>query len=214
MKKMSLLVTYSFFLAQSLIASVAEFKGAVKTVDISGKAVKVYSNLTLTTANGPTQLKLTGYGIRQKSIGFVKLNIYLATSYIDEETILSPSNPIDSLKNAKGRVIVLDLLRTLTAADIRTSFEEALDINAVDVNSKAIQSVFSKFTGDLKEGDRILLASYPGERSLETLVIELPKTTIQETANLLGLDFWKIWFGEPVDALMGELKSKLTGGSK
>ena len=82
------------------------------------------------------------------------------------------------------------------------------------MNSKAVQSVFSKFTGDLREGDRIILASYPGERAAETLVIELPKTQIQETGNFLGLDFWKIWFGEPVDALMGELKSRLTGAKK
>jgi hypothetical protein len=106
------------------------------------------------------------------------------------------------------------MLRTMTAQDIRTAFEEALDVNGVDVNSKAVQSVFSKFQGDLYAGDRILLASYPGERSAETLVIELPKSNISEVGNFLGLDFWKIWFGEPVDELMGELKAKLSGAKK
>lgn len=203
------------FIATSAFASVVEVKGTAKDVDVSGKIYKVYPEATLNTLNGPVSLKLTGYGVRQKSVAFVKVNVYLATSYVDVDTTLSTTTPIDSLKDAKGRVIMLDMLRAMTASDIRTAFEEALDVNGVDINSKAIQSVFSKFNGDLREGDRILLASYPGERSDETLMIELPrKNIIQETGNFLGLDFWKIWFGEPVDALMGELKARLTGAKK
>ena len=203
------------FLVSSLcFGSVVEMKGTPTNIDISGTPMKVYPEATLTTAAGASNLKLTGYGIRQKSVAFVKVNVYLATSYVDEGTKLNNSSPIDSLKDAKGRVIVLDMLRTMTAQDIRAAFEEALDVNGVDINSKAVQSVFAKFQGDLYAGDRILLASYPGERNLETLMIELPKTNISETANFLGLDFWKIWFGEPVDELMGELKAKLTGAKK
>ena len=201
-------------LSAGSFGSVVQMTGTPKDVDVAGKIYKVHPTATLNTLNGPTELKLTGYGVRQKSVAFVKVNVYLATSYVDLDTQISTNNPIDSMKNSKGRVIVLDMLRAMSAADIRTAFEEALDVNGVDVNSKAVQSVFSKFTGDLREGDRIILASYPGERAAETLVIELPKTQIQETGNFLGLDFWKIWFGEPVDALMGELKSRLTGAKK
>jgi hypothetical protein len=201
------------FLVGASFGSVVEFKGDVTNIDVSGTPMKVYPQATLTTLNGTSNLKLTGYGIRQKSVAFVKVNVYLATSYVDEGTTLSNS-PIDSLKDAKGRVIVLDMLRTMNAQDIRSAFEEALDVNGVDVNAKAIQSVFSKFEGDLYAGDRILLASYPGERNAETLMIELPKSNISEVGNFLGLDFWKIWFGEPVDELMGELKAKLSGAKK
>lgn len=194
--------------------SAVEFKGTPTGIDVSGTPMKVYPQAALATPAGAVNLKLTGYGIRQKSVAFVKVNVYLATSYIDEAVTLNTSAPIDSLKTTKGRVIVLDMLRTMTAQDIRTAFEEALDVNGVDINSKAVQSVFSKFQGDLYAGDRIVVSSYPGERSLETLMIELPKSNISETANFLGIDFWKIWFGEPVDALMGELKLKLVGAKK
>lgn len=202
------------FVSSLSFGSAVELKGEVTNIDVSGTMMKVYPQATLNTPNGAVNLNLTGYGIRQKSVAFVKVNVYLATSYVDDSTALSANSPMDSLKAAKGRVIILDMLRTMTAQDIRTAFEEALDVNGVDVNAKAIQSVFSKFQGDLYAGDRILLASYPGERSAETLVIELPKSNISEVGNFLGLDFWKIWFGEPVDALMGELKAKLSGAKK
>ncbi|NBV49961.1 hypothetical protein EBR03_01530 [bacterium] len=195
--------------------SVVELQGTPTDIDVSGTPMKVFPQATLTTPTGTTNLKLTGYGIRQKAVAFVHVNVYLATSYVDESIALNTDSPVDSLKNAKGRVILLDMLRTMTAQDIRTAFEEALDVNGVDVNSKEVQSLFSQFTGDLYAGDRIVVASYPtGEGTIETLILELPKKTLSESGNLLGLDFWKIWFGEPVDELMGELKAKLTGAAK
>jgi hypothetical protein len=212
MKFFASFVALSLCMGSTVFGSVVEMKGQAKDVTVSGKVYKVSPEATLNTHNGPVNLKLTGYGVRQKSVAFVRVNVYLATSYIDVDTQMSPSNPIESIKDSKGRVIVLDMLRAMSAADIRSAFEEALDLNGVDVNAKAVQAVFSKFTGDLKEGNRIILASYPGERASESLIIELPgKSAIQESGNFLGLDFWKIWFGEPVDKLMGDLRSKLTG---
>ena len=207
---LALVVTHSFSWG-----SVVELQGNPTDIDVSGTPMKVFPQATLTTPKGNTNLKLTGYGIRQKAVAFVHVNVYLATSYVDESINLNNSSPVDSLKDAKGRVILLDMLRTMTAQDIRTAFEEALDVNGVDVNSKEVQSLFSQFTGDLHAGDRIVVASYPtGEGTVETLILELPKKTLTESGNLLGLDFLKIWFGEPVDELMGELKAKLTGASK
>jgi len=215
MKIVVSLLSLSLWMGSTALGSIVEMKGVAKAVNVSGKVYKVNPEATLNTANGPVHLKLTGYGVRQKSVAFVRVNVYLATSYIDVDTQLSTSNPIESMKDSKGRVIALDMLRAMSAADIRSAFEEALDLNGVDVNAKAIQAVFSKFTGDLKEGNRIILASYPRENSSENLIIELPgMNTIQETGNLLGLDFWKIWFGEPIDKLMGELKAKLTGANQ
>lgn len=195
-------------------SSVVELSGTPETIDVSGTVMNVYPQATLTTPNGTTSLKLTGYGIRQKSVAFVKVNVYLATSYVDENITLSKENPIDSLKDAKGRVILLDMLRTMTAQEIRTAFEEALDVNGVDVNSEKVQSLLSQFEGDLYAGDRIVVASYPSERNLESLIIELPKKDLSESGDFLGLDFWRIWFGEPVDELMAELKAKLIGVKK
>lgn len=194
--------------------SVVELTGTPTLIDVAGSEMQVYPQASLTTSNGVVPLKLTGYGIRQKSVAFAKVNVYLATSYVDENISVSPENPIDSLKNAKGRVIILDLLRTMTGQEIRTAFEEALDVNQVDVNAPEVQSLLSQFDGDLYSGDRIVVSSYPNERGIENLIIELPKKNLSESGNLLGLDFWKIWFGEPVDELMAELQSKLIGVKK
>lgn len=210
----SMFVTALCFGATVFAGPAVEMKGTPNAYNISGKTYKIYPEATLNTPNGTTELKLTGYGVRQKSVAFIRVNVYLATSYVDVDTQMSANNPIDSIKDSKGRVIVLDMLRAMSANDIRSAFEEALDINGVDVNTKSVQSVFAKFSGDLREGDRILLASYPGERASESLLIQLPKTTIESTGNFLGLDFWKIWFGQPVDSLMGELKAKLSGANK
>lgn len=194
--------------------SIVEFNGTPEKIDVSGTQMQVYPQAALTTPTGVTPLKLTGYGIRQKSVAFINVNVYFATNYVDESITLNPQSPIDSLKDAKGRVILLDMLRTMSAQDIRAAFEEALDVNGVDVNSKEIQSLLSRFQGDLYAGNRIVISSYPGENGLENLVVELPKGTLSEAGNFLGLDFWKIWFGEPVDTLMGELKTRLVGVKK
>lgn len=198
----------------SSFGSVVELTGTPTTIDVSGTAMQVYPQAILTTPQGTRNLKLTGYGIRQKAVGFVKVNVYLATSYVDESITLNHDDPIESLKDAKGRVILLDMLRTMTAEEIRNAFEEALDVNGVDVNSEEVQNLLSQFDGDLYAGDRIVVSSYPSERSLETLIIELPKKDLTETADFLGLDFWRIWFGVPVDELMAELKTKLIGVKK
>lgn len=211
----TMLSVFLFGLVQSVsFGSAVEFKGTPQTIDVSGTQMQVYPQAALTTPTGVAPLKLTGFGIRQKSVAFINVNVYFATSYVDESLPLNPESPIDSLKDAKGRVILLDMLRTMTAQDIRSAFEEALDVNGVNVNSKEIQSLLSRFQGDLYAGNRIVISSYPAENGLENLVVELPKSTLSEAGNLLGLDFWKIWFGEPVDALMGELKTRLVGVKK
>lgn len=211
----TMLSVFLFGLIQSAgLSAAVEFKGTPQMVDVSGTPMQVYPQAALTTPTGVTPLKLTGFGIRQKSVAFINVNVYFATSYADESLSLNPESPIDSLKDAKGRVILLDMLRTMTAQDIRAAFEEALDVNGVNVNSKEIQSLLSRFQGDLYAGNRIVISSHPGENGLENLVVELPKSNLSEAGNLLGLDFWKIWFGEPVDALMGELKTRLVGVKK
>jgi len=202
------------FLSSLSFGSAVELRGTPQTIDVSGTPMQVFPQAALATPAGVTNLKLTGYGIRQKAVAFVNVNVYLATSYVEETVTLNPETPLDSFKDAKGRVILLDMLRTMTAQDIRAAFEEALDVNGVDVNSKEVQSLLSQFEGDLYAGDRIVVSSYPSERNLETLVIELPKKNLSESGNFLGLDFWKIWFGEPVDERMGELKTKLIGVKK
>lgn len=214
MKNALLILSVLGFFTSMSFSSVVDFQGTPVEIEVSGTGMKVYPQATVATPSGAAPLKLTGYGIRQKAVAFSKVNVYLATSYLDETITLDPTSPIDSLKNAKGRVIVLDLLRTMTAQDIRTAFEEALDINGVDVNSQEVQSLLSQFQGDLYAGNRIVVASYPSERNRETLIIELPKNNLTESGELLGLDFWRIWFGEPVDELMAELKAKLTGVKK
>jgi len=194
--------------------SQVELTGTPQTIDVSGSQMLVHPQAVLATSNGNLPLKLTGFGVRQKSVAFINVNVYFATSYVDEALTLNPENPIESLKESKGRVILLDMLRTMNAQDIRTAFEEALDVNGVSLDSKEIQSLLSRFQGDLYAGNRIVISSYSGASGLEDLVIELPKSTLSESGTFLGLDFWKIWFGEPVDSLMGQLKTKLVGIKK
>lgn len=194
--------------------SQVELTGTPQTIDVSGSQMLVHPQAVLATSNGNLPLKLTGFGVRQKSVAFINVNVYFATSYVDEALTLNPENPIESLKESKGRVILLDMLRTINAQDIRTAFEEALDVNGVNLGSKEIQSLLSRFQGDLYAGNRIVISSYSGANGLEDLVIELPKSTLSESGTFLGLDFWKIWFGEPVDSLMGQLKTKLVGIKK
>lgn len=208
----NLITVVSFFTALNLVAApVAEYSGTPKFISASGKKVAVYPEAKTKIAGEPeVALKLSGAGIRVKSFLFIPANVYVASSYVADPKVFEGKAPIEGIKASPVRILKLTMLRSLTGADVRKSFEEALKYNDVDVNSTAIANVFAQFTDDANPGDTYTLVAYP-KGSLERLTVEMPTKLVNEEGKDLGVDFFKVWFGKPIDDGIADLQKELIG---
>ncbi len=188
-------------------ASMVEFSGPiVKTV--SGVAVPQDAKVKL--PSGDVSLKLSGAGIRWKVKLLLKFNVYVASSYVtDVTTLRKASSPSEGIRQQKLKVLRLNMLRALSAAEIRQSFEEALITNGVDVDAEAVQSIFNQWSSGVKAGDPITMIGYE-ENGQDKIAIEVLGKTITATAKNVSFDFWKIWFGKG-DAGIMALQKELVG---
>ncbi len=204
-----------FLIASTQVfAGLVEFSGTPKSVTASGVTAQVFPEAVLQAGDQKINLKLSGFGIRKKPILFTKVNVYLAASYLDDLSQVKASQPFESIKDTKARVMQLTFLRNLSGAEIRASMEEALILNNVDVNSPAFQTLFGNFTFDIKPGQTMTVAMYNKGGNLEGVTIEVPATRFSVEGNFVGLDLWKGWFGAPVDDGIKDLQPQLLTNTK
>ena len=191
-------------------AGIVEFKGTPKTITASGTTVKVLPEAIIKDG-ADFNTKLSGFGIRKKTVFFVNVNVYVAASYMDDLSNVQKESPLESIKNTKARVMQLTFLRSLSGAELSAAMQESLTIkgNDVDITSAAFQNLFNEFNFDLNAGDSITLAMYNKGGNLEKVLIEVPEKKFSQEANFFGLDLWKGWFGVPVDSGMKELQPQL-----
>ena len=192
-----------------------QYLGAPTTVSVSGYAVNIYPQAQITLpshlADTVVDTQLTGKGVRQKWISILKLNIYVAAHYMDNLADLNTAQPMSAMAKSKARIIRLTMLQNATANDIRTDFEESLDVNGVDLESDAMVSIRNQLDFSLNAGDSVTIIGYPSADGMDHFVVEAPKKIIQEQAPGLSVDFWKIWFGIPMDKEMKALQANLLG---
>lgn len=195
----------------NLLASSVEFTGSPTVVSVSGQKVEVHPEVkTKLAGEAEVALKLSGAGIRKKTVFFVPVNVYYAASYVVDPAVFKGTSPLEGLNASPVRVLKLTMLRNLSGSEIRQSFEEALKFNNVDLNATGMANVFSQFTVDANPGDTFTIVSHP-HNSMERLIVELPSKTISEEAKDLGLDFLKVWFGKPIDGGIEDLQKLLVG---
>lgn len=201
-----------FFLSVPLFASLVQFSGTPKTVTASGFKVSIFPEAQVQTGELSRPVKLSGFGIKRKMIFFTKVNVYVAASYLDDLSQINAEKPLDSVKDAKVRVMRLFLLRNLTGAELQNGMEEALVLNNVDINAVPFQNLFKAFQSDFKAGQVATLLSWNLGNDLEKVVVEVPKfkdRDFSEEAKWMGFDIWKGWFGIPVDAELKTLQKEL-----
>lgn len=151
----------------------------------------------------------TGEGVRNKPVGISEVKVYVANSYIDSNGGIPFSDPLGTLAHTNLKVMVLTMLRDVTADQIRSGWEESLTANNIDLGDPGIKSILDQITFDIASGTEVDIIGR-GDDLIEIQAGDHHFYSIREPG--LTLNFWKSWFGEPCDAGMDDLKHQLTYG--
>lgn len=196
-------------------ASVLEFTGnPVNTISAEGVQVPVYRQATLTVPGNPEFQKrpmyLTGAGKYVKPVAFIGVNVYIATSYVDNQSGINAADPMGSIKNSKAKVIQMTVLRGLSASQIHAAYEDSLAANDVNLEEPSIAEAMSKVNFGLNKGDVSTLIGITNANGMQSTTLEAPAGHGSSTDGPEIADtFWKVWFGVPSDSGMGNLKKAL-----
>jgi hypothetical protein len=192
-----------------------QFSGTPTAYSFGGTSISLYPNATVTLPSGEIlEFSLSGKGLRQKWMAIIKVNAYVGIHYLDNPAVLNSQDPIGSLAKTQKRMMILQMLQNVSAEDIRAEFDDALDVNGVNLNSPEIASLREQTTYSLNAGERAYLIGYhvPND-SFEHLMVYTDKKSITERGSTLVTDVWRTWFGIPVDQEMAALKKSLLAGT-
>lgn len=199
-------------------ASLVEFSGKTSKVSDSGggmmdsgRTVTVYEEATLPSGKGKAQLKLTGAGLRKKTIAIMDVNVYAAAHYLDSGLKINASNPLESIEAANHKVLQLTFFRSLTAKEIGKALKVALEKNRVDLNLPHLKKFFGQFEFSVSPGETMTLIGKKLANGEEELTLEAPGKVIQGKGPKMATDVWKGYFGVAADSGLEILKKKLAG---
>lgn len=213
---MKILLTLTILVTSTLsLGNVVEFVGTASTENISGVNISVYPEAKIKQLDGSmVTAKLSGSGIRKVNVVFVSVNVYHIASYVMYPEKLKLPNAMEGIQASPTRLLKLTLLRNLSGQEIRTSFEQALEHNGVDITHASFVKMMEQIEGtSTSPGQTVLFGATPG-KSEERIFVELPNKKFEDETKGLSTDMWKIWFNKPVDAPMKELQKLLVGKSQ
>ncbi|MFM8268788.1 MAG: chalcone isomerase family protein [Pseudomonadota bacterium] len=188
-----------------------ELKDSGKSMTDTGRVVKILSNATVVKGKEKFDLKLTGAGIRWKTVAIMDVNVYAAANYIDSNSKINALNPMESISASKGKVMNLTFFRSLTAKEIGEALKIALEKNGVDLNAPHLKNFFGQFDFSVSPGESMMLIGTKLPTGDEELVLEAPGKVIKGQGKNMATDVWKAYLGTPVDKGLEDLKSKLIG---
>ena len=209
-------VVLALFLSLGVLNSargqnVVSFHGTPTPYSAGGTSINIYPEAHVNLPTGEiVKLSLSGKGLRQKFLAIVKVNAYVAIHYLDNPAVLNAQTPVESLSGARNRLMILQMIQNVTPEDIRAEFDDALDVNHVNLYSPEITALREQTTYYLDAGDRVYLAGYkiPTDDK-EHIFVFTDDQSIQEQGSTLVTDIWRVWLGIPVDAEMEALKKSL-----
>lgn len=179
----------------------------------NGITVPVYREIMVHIEPGsaPRRVFLTGAGIRVKKVFLFQEKAYVAASYIDREGGFPSGDPVAAIGASRIEVVRITTLRDLSAEQIRSSIEDSLDANGIDLEKPELSRVLSQMRHDLPAGATETIVGLTLSDDKERVYIEYPKAIIDESGPELALDIWRCWFGVPTDEGLAALKAKLLG---
>lgn len=216
LQKMSLalLLVVSPIYAASLVeysGTPTELKDTGKSMTDTGRVVKVFPSASITKGKEKMDLKMTGSGIRWKTVAIMDVNVYAAANYLDAAVVMNKQNPIESVGNSKGKVMHMTFFRSLTSKEIGDALKAALEKNGVDLNAPHLKNFFGQFEFAMSPGETMTLIGTKLPNGEEELVLEAPGKVIKGQGKNLATDVWKGYLGIPVDKGLEDLKNKLVG---
>lgn len=199
-------------------ASLVEFKGASselkdtgKSMTDTGRVVKVFSDASIVKGKEKMDLKLTGAGIRWKTVAIMDVNVYAAANYVDAGLKMNAKNPVETVGASKGKVMHMTFFRSLTSKEIGEALQAALEKNGVDLKSTHMKTFFGQFEFSLSPGESMTLIGTKLPNGDEELVLEAPGKVIKGQGKNMATDVWKGYLGTAVDKGLEDLKTKLIG---
>lgn len=188
-----------------------KFTGTATPFTVAGQTVNIFPTADVCGSDGSVlPVKLTGYGLYAKPVGFIKVNVYVAASYADHPSSIDPANPLPGFKANLARLVQMNLVRTASAQEIKSHFESSLDINGVDLEEVAVADVFTQLASGVNLGESAVLVGTQEETGDELLRIEMPTQKLLGQGPNIATDFWKVWFGNShLDTGMKSLKAAL-----
>jgi hypothetical protein len=161
--------------------------------------------LTVTSLFAQSDYKLTGTGIRVKTIAFIDINVYEISHYTKQLPATRSKQAMIELD--AGKKFVWKMLRDVDREKMVTALKDAYAMNGYTDAAKIAQAM-SVIKGEIKEKTRVTV-EYDAEKKATTLTVEGAGST-----TVSGIDFmkatWSIWFGKIDQPKLGDqLLSKL-----
>jgi len=186
-----------------------------KVVSSGDFSIPVHDEVEVTVDGKPQRLHLTGAGLRKKTVFLFTADVYVAANYMGDQGGFAKQlgEGLDVVRKAKTKAIVLTFVRDVKGSQIRSSFEDALKENGIDLKSPPIKELFEKLTFDLPAKSTLSFVASSANPSEDIVTIEGPKEKFTLRGPKLAASIWSMWFGASADGGLSELKGQLMGAS-
>ncbi|MBY0555207.1 chalcone isomerase family protein [bacterium] len=213
MKKM----LFAFVMVSSVFAQAALLTFEAGSQTLNG--INLAKTAAINDTNGaPTDAKLDllGAGLRTKTVLVVEAKVYVAQLFSDNKAGFSrDANALTSLVQNSTRVALkLDMLRTVSAASLVTSFKEALAANnvALDAELTNVLDLMQK-SADATSGKSISMLMVKDTKNANKTNLYYEDTkgalkSVTASPELMG-KILSIWLGKPADDGLAALKTQL-----
>jgi len=136
----------------------------------------------------------------------------VAASYLDNPLgFPNPDEPLPTVQSAKVKMIYLTMVRDVSEDQIRSAFEESLDVNGIDLNDPSVRALLDSLSFDLPIGTTAAVVGYHSLKRPEYVYGEVFDKKFLHSGEDLSFKLWRVWFGVPVDDGMRKLKASLVG---
>ncbi len=211
MKKM----LFALVMASSVLAQAAllTFEDGAKVLN----GVNLKATATLNDKDGrptPLKLEILGAGLRTKQVLIAEVKVYVAQLFSDNKAGFSrdANTGLSTLVQSSSRVALkLDMLRTVSAASLVTSFKEALAANNYALDAELTNALGLMEKGaDATSGKSITLLMTKDGGKTNLYYEDTKGVTVSMSASPeMMIKIMSIWLGKPIDDGLAALKTQM-----
>ncbi len=161
-----------------------------------------------------TKLDILGAGLRTKAVLISEVKVYVAQLFSDNKAGFSrdANTALTSLVQTSNRVALkLDMLRTVSAASLVTSFKEALAANNIALDAELTSALgLMEKAADATSGKSITLLMTKDNNKTNLYYEDTKGNSVSMVGSPeMMTKIMSIWLGKPVDDGLANLKKQL-----